>query len=149
MTCFMPFCATEVRRMHHGEPKCFVNEVCTACFASVVHRLCEFGAFLAQEVTKICILMRKSISLVQVWAESRTSGENRHRILQVSTLQIIFLVVCHTRNSPQDRSLEGNIYRMIDPLIPPSRTPAAIARPSVSRTAARSIALTYCRCQTA
>ena len=69
--------------MHHGEPKCFVNEVCTACFASVVHRLCEFGAFLAQEVTKICILMRKSISLVQVWAESRTSGENRHRILQV------------------------------------------------------------------
>ena len=49
-----------------GEPKCFVNEVCTACFASVVHRLCEFGAFLAQAVTKIFILMRKSISLVQI-----------------------------------------------------------------------------------
>ena len=57
--------------------------VCTGCCAPVVHRLCEFGAFLAQEVTKICILMRKSISLMQVWAESRTSGENRHRILQV------------------------------------------------------------------
>ena len=46
------------------------------CFVPVLYCLCEFGAFHAQAVTKICILMRKSISLVQVWAKSRTSGED-------------------------------------------------------------------------
>ena len=46
------------------------------CFAPMLYCLCEFGAFHAQAVTKICILMRKSISLVQVWAKSRTSGED-------------------------------------------------------------------------
>ena len=75
-TLFCVFMSRRCITLHLGEPKCFVNEVCTACFASVVHRLCEFGAFLAQAVPKIIILTRKSISLVQVWAESRTSGEN-------------------------------------------------------------------------
>ena len=36
--------------LHLGEPKCFVNEMCTACFASVVHLLCEFGPKVLQAV---------------------------------------------------------------------------------------------------
>ena len=49
MNCFQYlrtlFCVFMSRRcitLHLGKPKCFVNEVCTACFASVVHRLCDF-----------------------------------------------------------------------------------------------------------
>ena len=50
VTLFCVFMSRRCITLHLGEPECFVNEVCTACFASVVHRLCEFGAFLAQAV---------------------------------------------------------------------------------------------------
>ena len=66
MTLFLRFNVTVVHyiTLHLGETKCFVNEVCKR---GVYSLLCVSGA-----------------PLMQVWAESRTSGENRHRILQMT-----------------------------------------------------------------